>query len=253
MIQHLIHVRAHRKLAAMAAILIWFAMPGCATVKQVQYFEVVGEPDPLTGIAPKNYYRMTIEGWGGWGADFKLNAAYVSAVTVDTLDGKIPLVPEADLSEESENEFQKIRAAYLKTLVDYAEAVAQSPASEARGQERSVLEIARQAWFAGFNDQDLISLGQVKSADPYRFRKLVFYTSAKNIKLDQYNQQINSVLDKTGALARLFKQQRDNRNNRREQRMGALSRIIDKMQDQETAAMLRGLFPELPGAVPSRN
>jgi len=203
----------------LAVAAAWTA--GCAGVKQVQYFEVVGDPDPLTGIAPKNFYRMTLRGTGGGGVMYKLRAAYVSGATLDTLNGQIPSIPEADLPEANANAFAEIKDDYLRSLTDYAEVRANLDPADAGAHEQRVAEISRQAWFASLQDADLISLGQVHSTDPFRFRRLVFYASAENIDLEDYDAQINSVLERTGTLARALKAQRQARRAERASRKRA--------------------------------
>src|SRR4051794_36656487 len=96
---------------------------GCSQVRQVQYFEVTGEPDPETGISTKTYYRMTIFGEGSFVEKYHMKAAYVSAATLDTLNGKIPTIPEADLSAENEAAFEDIRADYLGTLRQFSKSI----------------------------------------------------------------------------------------------------------------------------------
>ena len=72
-----------------------------------------------------------------------------------------------------------------------------------------MLGIARQAWFAYLSDGDIISMGETRKTDPYQFRKLVFYTSASNIDLSQYSDEIDSAISKVEGLARGFKNIRD--------------------------------------------
>lgn len=205
-----------------------YAVCGCATWKQAQYFEVIGDPDPVTGIAPKNYFRMTITGSGGGGVDYKMRAAYVSAATLDTLNGKIPVVPEADLSEENETAYDAIKGHYLGSLTEYAQAKRDAGVQNYQDQEERILEIARQSWFSSLIDSDLMSLGQTQSLDPYRFRKLVFYSSATNINLQDYDSQINSVLTKVATLARSFKQRKEAHQVASKNRKNAVKKLFSK-------------------------
>jgi hypothetical protein len=186
--------------------LAWATLPiGCARVEQVQYFAALGEPDPATGIAPKRFYRMTLHGAAGVGVEWKMRAAYVAQTTLDTLNGKLPSIPEADLSPDAELAYDEIRQSYLDCLKGHARQRALAAVDTPAEYERAVVDIARQGWLAGLSDQDRDSAGQGKTTDPYRFRKLIFYATAANVNLQDYDGQITSALDKATGLARSFK------------------------------------------------
>jgi hypothetical protein len=277
---------------------------GCASVKQVQYFEVVGDPDPVTGIAEKGYYRMTVKGQGSILNHYKMKAAYVSTAAIDVLNGKPAEIPVIDIPPDNQYPYDLVKHAYLQSLVDYsrqraglpsisitppvdpskasptapqvvpiksvedfagelekhadlakevnekrrkaglpeillpeptlrlpsASPAPQQPSSgpptppplappsqqplpaattglalSPNQQEELSIALARQQWFASLSNSDLVSMGLVQTADPYRFRKLVFYASAQNIELERLAGEIDSIMAKTTTLAEAFK------------------------------------------------
>lgn len=280
---------------AMSGVLI-LLMCGCATLKQVQYFEVVGDPDPNTGMAPKSYYRMTLEGHGGILVHYTMQGAYLSTAAIDTLNGKTAEIPVIDVPTDNQACFDVVKRAYLQNLANYAcnragvpavplkpppaknEAepaaqdpathdpatqtpVAETPAAETPAAQTPVaqtltaqddvsIEIARQAWYASLSDSDLVSLGMIGSADPYRFRKLVFYTSAKNISLNlkDFGGQIDDVVAKTTQLAEAFKAKKEAEAEQRKQaeadkkaRVQAFCTLISKLSGTELS--LKDILP----------
>lgn len=208
--------QATRRLARWAgpAVALAFAgltMVGCSKFEQVQYFEVVGPPDPITGLTSRSYYRMTVTGRGTGVEEYKMRAAYLSSAALDTLDGKIPTIPAADMDENRRQYFRSIRAAYLRTAQARAEELAnryEGDAMDPQQFDQVMTEISRAVWAVTLSDSDLASLGQVRSVDPFEFRKLVFYASARAVALDRYNAQVDSAIQKTNALANLFDRSR---------------------------------------------
>ncbi|UCE61345.1 MAG: hypothetical protein JSU63_06270 [Phycisphaerales bacterium] len=187
-----------------------FCCSGCASVRQVQHFEVIGKPHPVTGIAPKSYFKMTIEGRGGGLVKYKMRAAYVSATTLDLMNGKLPNLPGADLSEQNLKVFDDIKKDYLSALKQYSTEKKRedTKVSDPARHEQNIIAIARQGWLASLADQDFMSMGQYETTDPYKFRKLVFYASAMNLDLTQYDAEINSVIDKTASLIEGMRQRK---------------------------------------------
>lgn len=232
------------------SVLALIVQSGCARVFQTQYFEVVGSPDPDTGIAQKNYYRMTVSGTGGGGVRYKLQSAYISSTTLDTLNGKLPVLPEADLSEANIKAFNEIKNSYLTAAKKYALVTDEDnsviqPGNTSGDQDRLMMGVARQAWYSSLSDSDLISLGQSNTTDPYQFRKLVFYASATNINLKEYESQIDSIISKTSALVKHFRMQKESR-DRRKEAFGAFMKDLIKRNPNMGALgpAIEVLFPD---------
>jgi len=101
------------------ATCVLFALTfGCVTHKQVQYFAAT---DPETGLT--NYYKMTVTGSGGLGADYHLQAGYFSAAAVDMLRGSMPDVPELDLPIEQIEVFDRLIQHFYAALIQEAKRV----------------------------------------------------------------------------------------------------------------------------------
>lgn len=219
--------------AAMACVAL--SLAGCSKFEQVQYFEVVGPPDPITGLASRSYYRMTVEGRGMGVEEYKMRAAYLSSSALDTLDGKIPTIPAADMDEDRRTYFKAIRAAYLRTAQARAEELAGQYADggmDPQQFDQVMTEIARAVWAVTLSDSDLASLGQVRSVDPFEFRKLVFYASARAVALDRYNAQVDSAIQKTSALAGLFDRSRVQRQTTTDAELLEKARAVQRLGEQ---------------------
>lgn len=226
--------------AGLASACLALSLAGCSEFEQVQYFEVVGPPDPVTGLTSRSYYRMTVTGRGMGVEEYKMRAAYLSSSALDTLDGKIPTIPAADMDENRRSYFKAIRAAYLRTAQARAEELAGRYADGAMDPQQFdqvMTEISRAVWAVTLSDSDLASLGQVRSVDPFEFRKLVFYASARAVALDRYNAQVDSAIQKTNALANLFDRSRVQRettaNEARLEKARAVHRLGEQIQELE--------------------
>ncbi len=183
------------RFAPFAALLL-AAGSGCIAHEQRQYFEVV---DPAAGNI--NYYRMTISG-GALGTDYRVQAGYFSAASVDVLRGQTPEIPEADLPLESDAAFETLMAQYYEALVDMG---GRAAPGDADNPETAVLRRARLVWFGRLSPADVAAMGMSQSANPFEFRKLVFWTSARNIDLRAYGSEIDAMLDSATALIRAQK------------------------------------------------
>ncbi len=197
---------------------------GCATVTQSQYFAVVEPPDPKTGEIRQNYYRMTVEGRGNILNKYKLSAAYVSKAAIETLRGEEPTIPVIDTPDQNQETFDEIKKHLLAAFEAQASehSAAASGFQSAEEQEEHVLAMARQLWMSSLSDSDLISMGQVEDSDPYEFRKLVLYATAKNIKFEQVASDIDSVISDMEVIAQNEKKKRKAAEQAREQRRQAI-------------------------------
>lgn len=221
--------------AALASACLALSLAGCSEFEQVQYFEVVGPPDPVTGLTSRSYYRMTVTGRGMGVEEYKMRAAYLSSSALDTLDGKIPTIPAADMDENRRSYFKAIRAAYLRTAQARAEELAGRYADGAMDPQQFdqvMTEISRAVWAVTLSDSDLASLGQVRSVDPFEFRKLVFYASARAVALDRYNAQVDSAIQKTNALANLFDRSRVQRETTANEALLEKARAVHRLGEQ---------------------
>lgn len=213
---------------------------GCASAKQVQHFEVVYE-DPDTGEQTKNYYRMTIR--GGTSNPFmpvvyKLKAAYLNVATVDVLEGKGPFVPEADLPRAADEKYKKTMGHY-RDLIEERAAAAKAGGNHP---DDAIIETARMAWFASLSDGDVVSMGQTQSANPYEFRKLVFYATSQNLDLQKtIGPQIDSMISKVQTLARK-EQERAQRNKKQRKGMHLLADTVFQTNPQ-MKALFKTFFP----------
>ncbi|MEM1353742.1 MAG: hypothetical protein AAGH88_02545 [Planctomycetota bacterium] len=217
---------------------------GCSQFKQVQYFEVEGPVDPLTGLSTKSYYRMTVTGGGRGVQEYKMRAAYLSASAIDTLDGKIPTIPAADMDADRRTQFRHLLNTHLGLARERAEFIAESGVVfNDRQYDQAVSEIARTMWAVTLSDSDLVSLGQSRSSNPYEFRKLVFYASARSINLDRYNAQVDSAIQKTETLANLFRNSSREAESEPSKQLQELEQAIDQARlaqqkvDEESAAI----------------
>lgn len=171
---------------------------GCVTHRQTQYFEVV---DPDSGNI--NYYRMTLEGSGGIGVNYQLQAGYFSAASVDVLRGRIPQIPEVDLPIECDAAFEALTAGYYDSLVALSEATRNAPSTGSpAGIDELALQNARLVWFGQLSPADVAAMGMNQSSNPFEFRKLVFWSSAQNIDLRAYGSEIDAMIDSATTLVR---------------------------------------------------
>jgi len=208
------HMELNSSLRA-GRVLVWGALAftgvmavGCASFKQVQHFEVVSE-DPLTGERTTNFYRMTITGGSSGAVEYKLRAANMSAASVDVLRGQTPFLPEADLPIEQDEQFQRAMSAYYKAMASRSEILGKQveQAATESDAETATRHLANAVWLSSLTPADVISVGQTDSLDPLRFRKPVFYATAKNIDLEKaIGPQIDAMISQVETLARREKQ-----------------------------------------------
>ncbi len=229
-------------------------LAGCATVKQVQYFEVVYE-DPREQLEYKTYYKLTVEGGSVVGpVVYKLKAAYLNSATIDVLEGKGVFVPEVDLPRAADETFKNLLAKYRDALEKRTEIARRRATGESTigstgtdpprsdteveggvvepynvalpdklPDERTVVDLGRQVWLGSLSTGDIVSMGQTQNADPYQFRKLVFYSTAKNIDLEKaIGPQIDSMISKVETLARREQEQSDARSGL----LGGVGRMV---------------------------
>lgn len=111
--------RGWLRCAAFAIVGAAVASIGCADHKSQQYFAVRDED---TGAV--NYYRMTIKGGGAWGVDYKMQAGYFSAASVDVLRGQMPKIAELDLPVEQLEVFDRALEEFYGFVLEQAKAVA---------------------------------------------------------------------------------------------------------------------------------
>ncbi|MBX3396805.1 MAG: hypothetical protein KF841_15720 [Phycisphaerae bacterium] len=181
-----------------ASIAACFFVAGCVAHRQTQYFEVV---DPDSGNI--NYYRMTLEGGGGIGVNYQLQAGYFSAASVDVLRGRIPQIPEVDLPIECDAAFEALTAGYYDSLVTLSEATRQNRGADLpAGIDDLALQNARLVWFGQLSPADVAAMGMNQSNNPFEFRKLVFWSSAQNIDLRAYGSEIDAMIDSATTLIR---------------------------------------------------
>jgi len=181
-------------------LMLMLATGGCALHEQVQYFEVV---DPESKNV--NYYRMTIEGHGGGGVGYQLQAGYFSAASVDVLRGQVPSMPEADLPRSQDAAYDALLDRYYQALVKASERRAARTETEIEIGDADVLALARQVWLGTLSPADVASMGMHGSTNPFAFRKLVFWASANNLDLRQFSTEIDSMIGGATALVRAHK------------------------------------------------
>jgi hypothetical protein len=234
-------------LLGLGVLTVVLGASGCAGANQVQYFEVVRE-NPDTGALETNYYRMTVSGFGLGAVTYKLKAAYLNAVTVDVLEGKDVFVPEADLPRSADESFQKVIKNYYDAVQERSTAVADRLKEQGSGlpageYENGLTQLARQVFFHSLSYGDVAAMGRTQDTNPFVFRKLVFYATAKNIDLERsFGGQVDSIIGKVGALA----QRERERAEQREGFVENVAAIVDKLPASDgtnAAKLLLGLFP----------
>lgn len=191
------------------AIFLVMTACGCAMHEQVQYFEVI---DPESKNV--NYYRMTIEGHGGGGVGYQLQAGYFSAASVDVLRGQIPSIAEADLPLAQDKAYDALLDRYYDTLVRTSERRAAQSETAIEIGDADVLALARQVWLGTLSPADVASMGMHGSTNPFAFRKLVFWASANNLDLRQFGTEIDSMIAGATALVRSHKAEHAEREGR---------------------------------------
>lgn len=228
--------------------LIVLSAAGCAGASHVQYFEVVRE-NPDTGQLETNYYRMTVSGMALGAVTYKLKAAYLNAPTVDVLEGKDVFVPEADLPRSADESFQQVVKTYHTALQDRASAIAASLKEQGTGlppdeYESAVTQLARQVFFHSLSYGDVAAMGQTQDTNPYVFRKLVFYATARNIDLERsFGGQVDSIIGKVEVLA----QRERERAEQREHFVDRIERVVTGLPPSEgrtNAMLLLGLLQQ---------
>lgn len=224
-------IRPLRFATALARVFVLCApvfFGGCAFGEQKQYFEVVRE-NPDTGVLETNYYRMTVSGAGLWGVNYKFKAAYLNSITVDVLEGKTPFIPEADLPRAADDAFKTVMQNYYQAIQDRSTAKAKSLSGASDHDfEKGVLQLARMVFFTSLSNGDVASMGQTGDPNPYVFRKLVFYATAKNIDLEKaFGPQIDSIVGKVTALAQHEQERADQKQNMFERADAMLGNLPD--------------------------
>ncbi len=192
-----------------SALAFFVLISGCALHEQVQYFEVV---DPESKNV--NYYRMTIEGHGGGGVGYQLQAGYFSAASVDVLRGQVPSIAEADLPLAQDKAYDALLDRYYDTLVKTSGRRAAQAETSVEIGDADVLALARQVWLGTLSPADVASMGMHGSTNPFAFRKLVFWASANNLDLRQFGAEIDSMIGGATALVRAQKAEHAERADR---------------------------------------
>lgn len=226
------HPPGARLRASLCAALLPLLVAGCAHYKQTQYFEVVGPPN-ADGMSSRNFYRMTVSGDGVFLRDYKMNAAYLSTATVDTLQGKTPDLGVIERAKQNEKKFDAIKENLLTALENRSKiSLSAAPATTAE-HEDVIMDISRQLWYSSLSDADLASVGQLQTSDPHAFRKLTFWADGKTIdlNLEQVGKHIDNVIASATSLAQSFKEKRAAedaaKKQRDEQTKTAITNIID--------------------------
>lgn len=100
-----------------------------------------------------------------------------------------------------------------------------------------IIELARVVWFGSLSSSDLASIGMTGNTSPYQFRKLVFWTTATNIDLNEFATEIDAVLDNSLSIASAAKAQAKQRKAERESRRQSMDDLLDSLP-------LQGLGPD---------
>jgi len=215
----------------------------CVSHRQVQYFEAV---DPGTGNV--NYYRMTLEGWSAIGATYQMQAGYFSAASVDVLRGQMPAMPEVDLPIGQDAAFEALVGAYYDGLTRAAQAIESTelPAAGASldDVDDNALGRARLVWLGQLSPADVASMGMQGTTNPFQFRKLVFWTSSRQVDLREFGAEIDSAMASATALVRAEKAEAE----LREKRVDGLRRVAGELIRGNAAlapyaGLIDALFP----------
>lgn len=82
------------------------------------------------------------------------------------------------------------------------------------------ITLSRLLWLLSLSKSDLASIGMTGNLDPYQFRKLVFWTTASNIDLQDFAGEIDSVLKSAESIVEHSRQraaaQKKSANNKKE-------------------------------------
>ena len=184
-------------LAPLAGLLLLF---GCNQVKTDQYF-IVYEPDIDTAAM----YRVRVELDSYGAVKYKLSDGYVPASVIDALQGEFKepadlYQPVSDAQKRSEvlSKILDKRDNYLLELADQRGNI--DPAAV----EQVPLRYGKLAAAASMSANDLVSVGQNGSAEPYRYRKLVFIASTEVVPIGSLGEQMDAVDRDTSAAIRLI-------------------------------------------------
>lgn len=231
-----------------AAMLLPLLASGCAHYKQTQYFEVVGPPNS-DGMSSRNFYRMTVSGDGFALRDYKMNAAYLSTATVDTLQGKTPDLGVIERAKQNEKKFDAIKDNLLTALENRSKSSLNAAPTTTSEHEDVIMDISRQLWYSSLSDADLASIGQLQTSDPHAFRKLTFWADGKTIdlNLEQVGKHIDNVIASATSLAQSFKEKRAEedaaRKQRDEQNKSVIKNVIDASSlTEDQKKMFRAIF-----------
>jgi hypothetical protein len=187
----------------------------------------------------------------------------------------MPEVPVLDMDLEHEERFRRVAGHYYGALLQEAEkiaprvpdgaAVSETTAAADKGEDvrdppltpeemrERLVRAARLSWHASLSDGDLISMGMLENDDSFQFRKLVFWTTARNLDLSRYASEIDSVLDSVVQIAGTYRALAQQRAAQRESQRMAVKGILPKLGlPAEQVEMLNGLLdvvlPSLPAA-----
>jgi len=217
-------VGRHALQCLLCAVLLLGAM-GCAMVEDSLYYKAVAIGDD--GSQTVNYYRVDIEAEGLNARTFKVRSGYVSVDTIDTLSGDIPTIPEADFSPKEYAAFSQVKKDFRDRLTQQSGSWG---AEDINDLDHFTTQAARVAWYASLSDKDFISIGQTEDVNPYSYRKLVFYTSAQDLNLTDYGTQVDNAIDKTAALAKHSREQREARKQEKQlehqTKMNAVNKLV---------------------------
>ena len=168
--------------------MVW--LTGCAGSRSRHYF-IAAEPSTQQAAI----YKVTAE-LSGWGAvKYKLNVGYVPVNVIDALSGKVGEPPDlfaeqskSQLASEANTAIDVAKTQYVKDVV--GKGLCSERVAEVEDAKRFFGALKD---LAGMTDNELISVGQTCSSDPYGYRKLVFYVSTEVIQIRQFEEELNEL------------------------------------------------------------
>jgi len=172
---------------------------------------------------------MTVSGHGGFGVDYHLRRA-TSAPLRRRPPRAMPNMPEVDLPVEQDAAFDRLVNQYYETLTTAGDRLPPAWPTRPWTENSTTKSCGRPGWSGSgnFSPADVAAMGMNQTANPFQFRKLVFWAASKNVDLRWFGNENRRDDLQCTALVRSQKSEGRRRDARREGLQKLLSEIVEE-------------------------
>ncbi len=162
----------------------------------------------------------------------------------------------ATIEKELQKHITKLMAEFGKQAFGLVGGSPEPPLSTNELNKRYI-QLARLVWFNSLSGADIASVGMAEDLNPFVFRKLVFWTSASAVDLNQIAGEVDAIADNVVKIGQSFKQaakqksetdqkQVEDQTKRVQEALKQLreSNTLTEPQKAQLESMLKMLYPQ---------